>query len=122
MEATEARPGRRNTGIGGKPRGKRRRGRRIMLWILAILFVVLIGLGIAAQIALDRAEPALRARVLDTLSARYDSRIELDRFHVSVIRGFEAEGGGLRLYPIRIASNQPFIAIAKFQFRVSWSS
>ncbi len=93
-----------------------------MLWILGVLLVVLIGLGIAAQIALDRAEPVLRARVLDTLSARYDSRIELDQFQVSVIRGFEAEGGGLRLYPNRFATNQPFIAIAKFHFRVSWSS
>jgi hypothetical protein len=122
METTEARPGRRNTGIGGRPRGRKRRGRRIMLWILAFLLVVLIGLGIAAQIALDRAEPILRARVLDTLAARYDSRVELDQFHVSVIRGFEAEGDGLRLYPNRFATNQPFIAIAKFHFRVSWSS
>ena len=92
-----------------------------MLWTLAILLIVVICLGIAAQIALDRAEPVLRARVLETLSTRYDSRIELDRFHVSVIRGFEAEGGGLRLYPNRFATNnQPFIApeSPKFHFRV----
>ena len=93
-----------------------------MLWILGSLLVVLMGLGIAAQIAFDRAEPVLRGRVLDTLSARYDSRIELDKFHVSVIRGFEAEGDGLRLYPNRFLTNQPFIAIAKFTFRVSWLS
>ena len=93
-----------------------------MLWIVAVLLVVLIGLGIAAQIALDRAEPVLRARVLDTLAARYDSRIELDKFHVSVIRGFEAEGDGLRLYPKRFLTNQPFLAITKFTFRVSWLS
>jgi hypothetical protein len=91
-----------------------------MIWILAILLVVLIGLGIAAQIALDRAEPVLRARVLDTLAARYDSRIELDKFHVSVIRGFEVEGDGLRLHPNRFLTSQPFIAIAKFTFRVPW--
>jgi hypothetical protein len=93
-----------------------------MLWILGSLLVVLMGLGIAAQIAFDRAEPVLRARVLDTLAARYDSRIELDKFHVSVIRGFEAEGDGLRLYPNRFLTNQPFISIAKFTFRVSWLS
>jgi hypothetical protein len=93
-----------------------------MLWILGSLLVVLMGLGIAAQIAFDRAEPVLRARVLDTLAARYDSRIELDRFHVSVIRGFEAEGDGLRLFPNRFLTNQPFIAITKFTFRVSWMS
>ena len=93
-----------------------------MLWILAVLLVVLIGLGIAAQMALDRAEPVLRARVLDTLAARYDSRIELDKFHVSVLRGFEAEGDGLRLYPRRFLTDQPSITVAKFTFRVSWAS
>ncbi len=93
-----------------------------MLWILGSLLVVLMGLGIAAQIAFDRAEPVLRGRVLDTLSARYDSRIELDKFHVSVIRGFEAEGDGLRLFPNRFLTDQPFIAITKFTFRVSWLS
>jgi hypothetical protein len=104
------------------PRRGKRRSRRIMLWLLGVLLVVLIALGIAAQIALDRAEPVLRARVLDTLSARYDSRIELDRFHVSVIRGFQAEGDGLRLYPNRFLTNQPFIAVANFYFRVSWTT
>ncbi len=93
-----------------------------MVWILAVVVVVVIGLGIAAQIALDHAEPVLRARVLDTLAARYESRIELDKFQVSVIRGFEAEGDGLRLYPNRFLTKQPFIAITKFTFRVSWLS
>ena len=80
------------------------------------------GLGIAAQIAFDRAEPVLRARVLNTLSTRYDSRIELDNFNVSVLRGFLAEGDGLRLYPKRFATDRPFIAITRFSFRVSWLS
>ncbi len=84
--------------------------------------MVLIGLGIAAQIAMNRAEPILRTRVIETLSTRYDSRVELDQFHVSVVRGFEAEGGGLRLYPRKSLATQPLVAIAKFAFRVSWSS
>jgi hypothetical protein len=116
METTEA------PASGEKPRRRMGRGRRVMLWILAVLLVVVIGLGIAAQIALDRAEPVLRARVLDTLAARYDSQIELDKFHVSVLRGFEAEGDGLRLYPNRFLTKEPFIAITKFTFRVSWAS
>jgi hypothetical protein len=111
-----------NSGAGEKPPGRKRRGGRILLWILGIVLLVLVGMGVAAQIALDRAEPMLRARVLDTLATRYDSRIELDRFHVSVIRGFEAEGDGLRLYPNGFLTPQPFIAIAKFTFRVSWLS
>ena len=72
--------------------------------------------------AMDRAEPILRARVIETLSARYDSRVELDHFHVSVVRGFEAEGNDLRLYPRRFLATAPLISIAKFGFRVSWAS
>ncbi len=120
-ESTKALEGAGNSEIKtGRPRGGR--GRRIVMWIVASLVVVLIGLGIAAQIAMNRAEPVLRARVIETLSTRYDSRVELDQFHVSVVRGFEAEGGGLRLYPRRSLATQPLVAIAKFAFRVSWSS
>jgi hypothetical protein len=119
---TEALPHRTDLSAGEKPRKRKRRGRRIMLWILGTVVLALMGLGIAAQIAFNRAEPVLRARVLNTLSTRYDSRIELDKFDVSVIRGFEAEGDGLRLFPRRFATDRPFIAIAKFRFRVSWLS
>ncbi len=111
-----------NAGTGKMPRAGRRRKRRLLLWTAACFIAVLMGLGIAAQIAMNRAEPILRARVIETLSTRYDSRVELDQFHVSVVRGFEAEGGGLRLYPRKSLATQPLIAIAKFAFRVSWLS
>ena len=96
---------------GARNKSPSRRGRRgrVLIWIAGCLVVVLIGLGIAAQIAMDRAEPILRARVIETLSTRYDSRIELDHFHVSVVRGFEAEGNGLRLYPRRFLATEPLI-------------
>jgi hypothetical protein len=106
------------------PRSKppKRQGRRIALWAIGIFAVVLIGAGIAAQILMNRAEPMLRSRVIDTLSSRFDSRVSLGDFHVSVIKGFEAEGSDLRLYPRRFITNTPLIAIAKFSFRVSWAS
>jgi hypothetical protein len=92
-----------------------------MLWTLSSLAVLIVAAVIAAQIAMNRVEPTLRARVLDTLATRFDSRVELTGFHVSVIRGFEVEGEGLRLYPLRFHTDQPLIAIAKFRFRVSWT-
>ena len=101
---------------------KKGRGRRILLWTLGSLLLIVIALGIAAQIAINRAEPVLRARVIDTVATRYDSRVELDQFHVWVFRGFEVEGEGLRLFPHRFETTQPLIAIAKFSFRVSWFS
>jgi hypothetical protein len=100
----------------------RRPRRRFWFWLAGGLAAVAVGLGVAAQIAINRAEPVLLARVTSTLSARYDARVELDRFHVSVLRGFEVEGDGLRLYPRRFTAAQPLIAIAKFTFRVSWPS
>lgn len=109
---------------GRKPGAGRGNSRfpRALIWIAAVLVVIVIGLGIAAQIVIDRAEPMLRARVIDALSARFDSRVELGQFHVSVLRGFEADGDDLRLYPRRFLTNQPLIAVAKFRFRVSWFS
>ncbi len=104
------------------PRQRSRKLRRILLWTAACLLIIVIGLGIGAQIAFNRAEPTLRARVIDALSTRFNSRVELGQFHVSVFRGFEAEGENLRLYPRRFLTNQPLIAIAKFRFRVSWFS
>ncbi len=98
-----------------------KRRRRVLLWTAGILALVLAILGVAAQLAIDRVEPVLRARVTDALDKRFDSRVELDRFHVSVLRGFQAEGEGLRLYPRRLLTDQPLIAVARFRFRVSWT-
>jgi len=98
------------------------RGRRIAFWAIGIFAFLLVGAGIAAQIAVNRADPVLRARVIDTLSTRFDCRVSLGDFHVSVLRGFLAEGTDLRLYPRRFLTDQPLIAIAKFRFRVSWAS
>jgi hypothetical protein len=112
----------RNTGAARRSSPRKSRGGGIVSWAIAILAVLLVGAGIAAQIAMNRAEPVLRARVIDTLSTRFDSRVSLGDFHVSVLRGFVAEGTDLRLYPKRFLTDQPLIAIAKFSFHVSWAS
>lgn len=104
------------------PKPPKRRGRRIASWAIGIFAVVLLAAGIAAQIVMNRAEPVLRARVIDTLSTRFDSRVSLGDFHVSVLKGFQAEGTDLRLYPRRFLTSTPLISIAKFSFRVSWAS
>jgi hypothetical protein len=122
IETAEVLPIARDPGARNKSPSRRGRKGRVLIWIAGCLVLILIGLGIAAQMAMDRAEPILRARVIETLSTRYGSRVELDHFHVSVVRGFEAEGDGLRLYPRRFLAAEPLISIAKFGFRVSWPS
>jgi hypothetical protein len=103
-------------------RDRKRRIRWIALWSGIVLAVIIAALGIVAQLAINRAEPTLRSRVVETLATRFDSRVELAQFHVSVFRGFKVEGENLRLYPVRFHTDQPLIAIARFSFRVSWMS
>ncbi len=103
--------------------GKTRKRYSRWWWIGAAL---LIFAGIAAvviDIAIARAEPVLKARVIETLSTRFRSRVELDGFHVSVRNGLQVSGEGLRIFAvndvdpnIHEAGVQPLIAIDEFNF------
>lgn len=90
----------------------------MFLWIAGILLVLVAAALTVAAIYFHRAEPILRARVIDTLSTRFDSRVEMQAFSVSVVRGFEVSGGGLKLYPNHLDMQQPLFSIDKFSFRV----
>jgi hypothetical protein len=73
-------------------------------------------------ILISRAEPILRARVIETLSTRFKSKVELDTFHVSPLKGFQVSGEGLRLFGETDPNNhepgvQPIIGVAEFRFR-----
>lgn len=74
----------------------------------------------AVEVALHRAEPILRARVIDTLSNRFDSRVELEHFHVYFLNGFRGSGSGLRLHPNQIDMDKPLFAVDEFSFRTTW--
>ncbi len=113
---------------GGRPPAARRLRR---LWI--VLACVLLGAAIAtlatAEILVHRAAPILRARVINTLSTRLDSRVELAEFDVSVWKGIEVTGKGLKLYPRALtagrgaeqqAQDQPIFAVGQFRFRTHW--
>ncbi|MFT4114471.1 AsmA-like C-terminal region-containing protein [Silvibacterium sp.] len=98
----------------------RHRGRRILLWFLLVLVILGAGAFIAADFYLHRAAPILRARIIDTLSTRFDSRVELDRFDVSVLRGFEVSGGGLKIYPNNLDMDAPLFSVERFSFHTGW--
>jgi hypothetical protein len=101
---------------------KNSRSKRILLWIAAVFFIVVIGVFSAARILLNRAEPVLRARAVETLSARFESRVELGYFHVYVLDGLEVTGGALRLYPNDLDMQEPLFAVQKFSFKTGWRS
>jgi len=99
---------------------RRRTIRRVLIWTGSILFVLFICGAIAAEILLHRAEPILKAKVVESLSAQFDSRVELEEFHVSLLHRLSVSGGGLRLYPLHIPASHPLIAVKQFSFYTTW--
>jgi len=81
-------------------RRARKRGKRGWLkWAASAVLLVFLLLGVAISIALHRAEPMLRAAIVEKLAQHFHARVELDSFHVSLIDGLRAEGKGLRIWP-----------------------
>jgi hypothetical protein len=68
-------------------------------WAAAAVLLAFLLLGVAISIALHRAEPMLRAAIVEKLEEHFHARVELDSFHVSLIDGLWAEGKGLRIWP-----------------------
>ncbi len=96
----------------------RRKRHRILIWIFSIVGCLIIAGLIGGDIFLHHAGPILKSKVVESLSTRFDSRVELDKFQVSLIKGLEVSGSGLRLFPNHLAIDGPLIAIDHFSFRV----
>ena len=70
--------------------------------VLLVAVAVLAGI---VAVVLHRAEPFLRARIVEGLEERFHARVELDSFHMSLRNALEgqwgvwAEGKGLRIWP-----------------------
>ena len=79
--------------------------------VFLLLMAVLVG----------RAGPILRGRVVEALSARFNSRVELDDLQVHVATGLDVEGKGLRIFApddvVAAGAKEPLIAVRQFDFR-----
>ena len=106
------------TRLTARTRTSHSRLHRILLWTSIVLTVLVVVTIIAGNIVLHRVGPLLRARVIATLSARFDSRVELASFHVSAVRGFEISGDGLKLYPNHLSMPEPLIQVDHFSFHL----
>lgn len=73
-----------------------------------------------ARIVIHRAEPILKGRVVQTLEERFQSKVELDAFDVSVANGIEATGKGLRIYApadvVAAGATKPVVSVGSFEF------
>jgi AsmA-like protein len=86
--------------------------------------VFLAVVGICIRLVITRAEPILRARVIETLSARFKSRVELAELHVWVANGVHVEGKGLKVYGATDPNPwedgvQPLLEIGEFRFQTA---
>jgi hypothetical protein len=89
---------------------------------VGIVVLALIAIAVLS-VVVSRAEPTLRAFVIETLSTRFKSKVELDAFHVSVIQGLQVSGSGLRIFGETDPNNhapgfQPIINVAEFEFHI----
>lgn len=104
------------------------RRHRVLKWALLVLLLGVGALGIAISVALEKAEPLLRAALIAGLEQRFHTHVELDSFHISLADGFWAEGKGLRIWPPRqspsatplgaplTAASAPLVRLAEFRF------
>jgi hypothetical protein len=90
------------------------------MWVGGALLTVVVALGVIAEAVIHRAGPILKGRIIESLSARFDSRVELNGLDVSVLHGLEVSGEGLRIYPpdevVAAGATQPLIALERFSF------
>ncbi|MEO6965348.1 MAG: AsmA-like C-terminal region-containing protein [Acidobacteriaceae bacterium] len=84
--------------------------------ILAFVAALIIAGLIAAQYAIHHAEPMLRAKVIESLSQRFNSQVQLGEFHVAVLKGLEVEGKDLSLRSNLDPSLPPQIRVGQFTF------
>ena len=84
------------------------------------MLIAAIVVGVIGFVVVRRATPILKGRVVETLSSRFDSRVELDGFHVSVVKGLEVSGDGLRIFPpddvMAAGATKPLISLGHFSF------
>ena len=86
---------------------------------LALTFAVIL------VISAYDAGPILRGRVIRTLSDRFQGKVELGVFHVTVKNGFHVSGQDLRIYGkndpnTHLPGVQPLFGIASFSFSIGW--
>lgn len=67
-----------------------------LIGIIALVF--LIGAIVAIRFVIDRAEPIVKARIVQTLSTRFHSKVELESFGVSLADGIQVSGSGLKIF------------------------
>ena len=107
----------------GQTTSKKKRG--VWGWIAVSLLIAVIVVATIGEVMAHRAVPILKGRVIETLSTRFNSRVEMDGFEVSLVKGLEVSGSGLRIFPedevVAAGATEPLIALGHFSFHANWT-
>ncbi len=82
--------------------------------------IAVTGLGIAAHIAVKRAEPAARERVVRWLEAKFDSEVQLGSLELAILPQPHVTGRDLKLRWKRRTDIPPMVDIDEFRARLRW--
>jgi hypothetical protein len=97
--------------------------RRVWIWIFASLLIGVVVVAVIGEVMVHRAAPILKGRVIETLSTRFNSRVELDGLNVSLVKGLEVSGDGLRIFPedevVAAGATEPLISLGHFAFHAN---
>jgi hypothetical protein len=99
------------------PRSSRRR----WLWVAGFFAILAIAVFIYARLSLVHAQSILRARVIETLSARFKTKVELAELDVWLADGLNVSGKGLNVFgPTDPNPSEPgiqaLISVQEFSF------
>lgn len=101
-----------------------RRPRRRLRWILLALLISAVCAAIFLTYFISHAVPIVRARVIETLSARFKSKVELPDFGVSLANGLGVRGSNLKIYSEAESNSgtaeQPIITVQEFSFQTGF--
>jgi hypothetical protein len=113
--------------VSAQPASKKLRRTRFWKVFTIVAVIFLAAAVVAVRYVIAHAEPILRARVIQTLSAGFKSKVELAGFQVSLFHGIEVSGSGLEIYGAKDPNAyepgvQALINIREFRFRTSLRS
>jgi hypothetical protein len=97
------------------------------VWTGVAFVVLAIVAAVGVMWGLRQMEPLMKKRVVETLSARFHSPVELDRLSLSMRRGVVVTGGGLRILylagptkPDVRPNAPPMLTVESFEFGTGW--
>ncbi len=98
-------------------------------WTAGSVLVVVVAFFAVAEYVLHNAAPILRKRIIATLSERLNTNVELDTLDISLLKGIEVTGGGLRVpynapppggIQGKTDPHRVLIGVDRFTFRSTW--